>query len=193
MTQGNTDFKKRLKKAIDSTIEELALDHLRVQRLYTPVWRDKAYRWISPMDSDGLLLKERKIHEGEEPPPAEVKMRVGVIIQSEFTTSATKPNPFGKALVGSVPLGVWVDVVDGDGARRVRLDQTFVLFILPNAKAWAKKKISDTARNYVENATDASGYAHVLEVDQGTSAKELAKAISARVRPWLIGAGRPKG
>jgi hypothetical protein len=49
-----------------------------------------------------------------------VDLRIGVIVQSEFTTSLSKPNPFGKALVNTLPFGVWVDLEE---QGRVRLDR----------------------------------------------------------------------
>lgn len=187
----STDFKARLNTAIDATINELSLDAPRVRRLYTPVWRSGAYRWISPMDSDGLLVKDRCVHEGDAEPPQPVSLRIGVVIQSEFATSNTKPNPFGKALIGGLPLGVWVDL--DDEPRRVRLDKIFVLFIVPMATAAHKKKISNTARYNVLNAADAATEAHILEVKMGSSAEALAEQLRKKIRPWLFGAGRPVG
>lgn len=190
MAKGNTDFKKRLNKALDIIIKDLDLERPRVKRLYTPVWRDRKYQWMSPMDSDGLLLKKRKINDGNEAPPKPVRLRIGVIIQSEFTTSQTKPNPFGKALVDRLPLGVWVDVEE---KGRRRLDRTFILFVVPTATSAAQKTISAQARTYVLNAVDAAVEAHAMNVRIGMSAKKLAATILALVRPWLIGAGRPVG
>jgi hypothetical protein len=186
---GNTDFKKRLNAAIDLIVDDLTLQPVRVDRLYTPVWRNRKYQWISPMDSDGLFVKERKVHDGDEPPLNETRLRIGVVVQSEFTTSLTKPNPFGKALVDRLPLGVWVDI----GTERVRLDRIYVLFILPTATAATKRRISNTARMNVKNAADAAIEAHSLEVGMGESANKLSEKVAKKIRPWLIGAGRPAG
>ncbi len=187
------DFKKRLNAGVKLIIDELKLDPPCVGRLYTPVWRDRKYQWISPMDSDGLLVKERNIASGKETADDSARLRIGVIIQSEFTTSRTKPNPFGKALVDTLPFGVWVDLWTGDARRRVRLDRVFVLFVMPRATAQSKKWISKIAKEYVENAADAATEAHMLEVPMGAGGPELATLIGKSVRPWLVGAGRPAG
>ncbi len=92
------------------------------------------------MDSDGLLVKEREVVR-ESPREHEANLRIGVIVQSEFTTSLSKPNPFGKALVNMLPFGIWVDLRD---EVRIRLDRVYVLFVPPLSTN--KRSISQTAR-----------------------------------------------
>src|SRR5690554_5485387 len=90
--------------------------------LYTPTYESGKYVWLKLMDSDGTLLSERpvraKLGEGSAP-PAETRLLLGVIVQSEDSTSQTKPNPLGKAALPHVPNGVWVDTEEG---LRRRLD-----------------------------------------------------------------------
>ncbi len=142
MAKGNTDFKRRLNRALQLVHEELRLTEARVRRVYTPVWRDRKYQWISPMDTDGLLVSERQVHPSGAPPPSPTPLRIGVVIQSEFTTSLGKPNPFGKALLDHLPLGLWVD----HAGARVRLDEVVILFVVPLATAASKRLVSATAR-----------------------------------------------
>lgn len=183
MSKGNVRFKKRLKTAIKSVTAESELDLVRVDTLYTPVWRNHAYRWESPMESDGLLVRSRNVLGGRQD---EDSIRIGVVIQSEYATSQTKPNPFGKALIEVLPLGVWVDLLE---FGRVRLDRVYVLFVLPTLANRVSE--SDTARRNVVNAAEAARDAHILRVRAGDSAAKLSRALRGEVRRWLKGAGRP--
>jgi hypothetical protein len=81
------------------------------------------------MDSDGLLIARRSVKSGEGGTPKnKVEILIGVVIQSEDTTSQTKPNPIGKAALAHIPHGIWADI-KGDGRRR--LDRVELLFVLP--------------------------------------------------------------
>lgn len=190
MAKGNKGYKQRLNNAVNTVIEKLNLDEPRVRRMYTAVWRNRAYRWISPMDSDGLLIKERNVHDDDDLLGEDVYLRIGVVVQSEFTTSLTKANPVGKALISAFPYGVWVDLTD-DG--RVRLDRVYVLFVVPKATAAGKKVTSAKARQNVDSAASASREAHVLEVGLGDSSAVIARKLLKKVNRWLVGAGRPAG
>jgi hypothetical protein len=91
---------------------------------------------------------------------------------------------------------VWVDLtrVDRHGKKRVRrtrLDRIFVLFVLPVATDH-RINISKAARTNVINALEASIDSEAIEVAKGASAQTLADALVQKVRPWLIGAGRPR-
>jgi hypothetical protein len=144
------------------------------------------------MDSDGLLIKTKTVKSDN--PDQLTELRIGVIVQSEKTTSLSKPNPFGKALVGKLPLGIWVDVKDkASGAcKRVRLDHAYVLFVLPTPAASAQAKVSAKAAQNVENALAAADDVHVLRLRQGSAASDMAKEITKQARAWLVGPGRPR-
>jgi len=71
------------------------------------------------MDSDGLLVGRRRVKDGEGAKPTEeVNLFIGVVIQSEDSTSQTKPNPFGKAAIGTIRDGIWVDLIDESTTTR---------------------------------------------------------------------------
>ena len=188
----NSEFKSRLKAAVLQIVNDMTLDDLASQRLYTPIFRDGKYTWVSPMDSDGLLVRERTVGWERNQSEAEVRLRIGVIIQAEATTSLTKPNPFGKALVGSLPLGAWVDLkLDNGGIHRVRLDRSYVLFVVPKGAAAPHKRTYEIARTNVSNAAAATDGAHMIEVSRGDAAAELARKLQRVVQKWLVGRGRP--
>lgn len=141
------------------------------------------------MDSDGLLIRKRTVSDGEGASPANtVELRIGVVIQSEDTTSQTKPNPFGKAAIGTVRNGIWVDLkTEG----RVRLDRTYVLFLLPKGAPAKERKSFETAKRNVENAADAMPDAEFIEVKRGASTTDLENEVKKKSLRWLRGSGRP--
>ena len=142
------------------------------------------------MDSDGLLVTKRAIHEGEGATSDNgTTLLLGVVIQSEDSTSQTKPNPLGKAAVGHLPFGVWVNANEG----RLRLDRIQVLFVLPKGAAPSKATKFHTAKRNVENAADMMPDALAVEVPRGISEANLRAEILKRVRPFLRGRGRPLG
>lgn len=192
-----TEFKKRVNAALAHLPQRLKLHTVRSRSLYSVVWRKGKYEWISPMESDGLLVSTRQV-ENPMGGVTHAGIRIGVVIQTEFSTSQTKPNPFGKALIGMLPYGVWVDVEEiqegqkGKTRARVRLDEVLVLFIVPNHTHQAKKAQGETAFQNVTNAAEASDYADVLRIEARASTQDLANAIAGKVRGLLIGKGRPK-
>lgn len=141
------------------------------------------------MDTDGILLHRRRVLPGDSEPPSETSIWTALLIQSEFSTSQTKPNPLGKAFVTRHRYGVWVDTVDGE---RVRLTSAIVLFIVPQAAAIGPARLSATALQNVKNAVVASEDARFLEVPLGISAAELARELGTLVRAILKGPGRPR-
>lgn len=159
------------------------------QRLFSPVWRDRRYRWINLMDSDGTLVGKRPVvgmsGSASESP---VELTIGVLIQSEFTTSGTKPNPLGKAAISEAPLGVWVDL---KGGTRVRLDRADIRFVLPEPASPAKRAQFKTASMNVLNAAETFADCEVLIVRKGINCDALSRSIKGRVRRWLKGVGRP--
>jgi hypothetical protein len=158
--------------------------------LFSPVYRKRNYRWAKVMDSDGLLVSYRKVHAGEGGAPVtDVRLLLGVVVQSEDSTSQTKPNPLGKAALPSVPNGIWVDL-KGEGRRRI--DRVLVVFVLPEGAAPSRRKRFMTAKRNVENAADLMLHAvAVAPVRRGASAGSVAAAIMKLARPFLVGAGRP--
>lgn len=111
-----------------------------------------------------------------------------MLIQSEYTTSNTKPNPFGKAAVSRVPFGVWFDKDDGN---RVRLDRVHLLFVLPKFVAPQYKKGFETVKRNVENAAAAMPDVDILVLERGWGKREVARRLKNHVRKWLKGVGRP--
>lgn len=127
----NVGFATRLRRAVEDVALEAALSpvHTRSGSLYSPVYRDGKYVWAKVMDSDGLFVTERIIHDDEGAAlPFASHLLLGAIIQSEDSTSQSKPNPLGKASLGHVPNGIWVNTTDG---RRRRLDRVQIVFVLP--------------------------------------------------------------
>jgi hypothetical protein len=116
-----TTFTKNLSKAIKQIINDgkLGLDETRSGSLYSPVFSSD-YKWAKIMDSDGLLVGRRSVKEDGDAgatPAIGVYLRIGVVIQSEESTSQTKPNPFGKAAIGTIRNGIWVDLKMGERGR----------------------------------------------------------------------------
>ncbi len=190
MPKGNVEFKKRLKRAVEQLVEEEGYLRAISVRLHSPVWRDRQYRWATLMDSDGTLLRERTVVSTSANQGQPTVLLIGVIIQSEFSTSGTKPNPLGKAAVGATPRGVWVDVAPG---TRRRVDRPFVLFVLPEAKAYHLKKSFRATEMNVRNASEAFPDVTRIIVPRGISKTDLVTELRKRTRRWLTGAGRPTG
>ena len=191
-TIGNKDFKGRLRSATQIVKERLKAKPTDTLELFTPVLRSGAYEWIVAMETDGTLVRARSVKQGEARKlVAKIELLIGVIIQSEWETGLTKPNPFGKATVGVMPHGIWVDL--GAEGRR-RLDRIYVLFVVQqppsNESAKIKKKHGTVSRN-VDNATYAIPDTDVVQVRRGASANAIADEIEKKVRPWLNGKGRP--
>lgn len=145
-------FTQRLKDAIGRVQQNegaLNLIQYRGGSLYSPVFREKKYMWAKLMDSDGLFVARRNVHdggEGRKPANSDgTSLLMGIIIQCEDSTSLGKPNPFGKASLPHVPNGVWVDL-DGDKQKdqmnvgRRRLDRVLIVFVLPKGAAQHQKK-----------------------------------------------------
>jgi hypothetical protein len=192
MPKGRTKFTENLTKAIKSLINDgkLGLEETRSRSLFSPVFSSD-YKWVKVMDSDGLLVGQRLVKDGEGGKPNEqVYLRIGVVIQSEDSTSQTKPNPFGKAAIGTVRNGMWVDLKVGG---RVRLDRTYVLFVLPKGAPAHEKKHFETAKRNVKNAADAMPVAKFIEFNRGISAENLKTGIRENTRSWLNARGRPAG
>ena len=193
-------FKRVVKEASAMVADALGCVELRTGRLYTPFWKKgKAYGWMSPMDTDGMLVSERGVEGGPAKAPKGVTVApllVGVLIQSEEATGRTKPNPYGKAAVVNAPLGLWVDRVCLVSARngsstktttvrsRVRLDHVWVLFVAPD-------DIPGLLSN-LEVVTTAHRDSWYLPFPRATTPAAMAARITTDVRGFLVGKGRPK-
>ena len=112
-----------------------------------------------------------------------------MVVQSEDTTSQTKPNPVGKAAVVHIPNGVWVNV---EGEGRYRLDRVLVVFVLPKGAAPKHRKNFATAKRNVENAASFMSDAVAIEGAPGMSSEGLGTALKKKIRPFFKGPGRPK-
>ena len=192
MAKGAKKFTARARDAVTELCKDVDLSLLELASgsMFSPVMRGNDYEWIKLMDSDGLLVAPRTVKAGEGAPPLKnVEILVGVVVQSEDATSQTKPNPFGKAAIGHVGNGVWVDI-KGEGRRR--LDRVHVLMLLPRGSSGTRRKKFNTAKRNVQNAADLMPDCESLEVPRGISGEALCEAIRKQVRPWFKGRGRPK-
>jgi hypothetical protein len=193
----NTKFTTRLRTAFEMLHANagFGLIPCRSGCLFSPVFRSRKYTWAKIMDSDGLLVTRRAVHDGEgRCPSVPVTLLMGVVVQSEDTTSQTKPNPMGKASLSHVPNGVWVDLdgASADTTGRHRLDRVLVVFVLPKGAAAEHRAKFETAKWNVQNAAILMPDAVSLEVARNTSSRELATRLSDLTRPFLKGAGRPR-
>jgi hypothetical protein len=190
LAKGRTKFTKNLRNAVEQLIEDpdLGLWDTKSWSLFSPVFRGD-YIWIKVMDCDGLLVGPRRVKDGEGAKPAEdVNLTVGVVVQSEDSTSQTKPNPFGKAAICHTPNGIWVDRSNGE---RVRLDRLHILFVLPKGAPPAQQRSFETAKRNVINAAGAMRDTEAVEFPRGVSTATLATALREKIRPWFKGRGRP--
>ena len=190
----SSKFTQRLSQALDQLVEDASMKCYLTKTacLYTPTYEKGKYVWIKLMDSDGTLLSERPVHpkDGEgSAPQASTRLLLGVIIQSEDSTSQTKPNPLGKASLSHVPNGVWVDTCDG--ARR-RLDNFVVTFVLPKGTSAKHREKFSRSRKNVLNAATVMPNAVAVEVNRGDSSAKIGELLKLELRPFLVGKGRPR-
>jgi len=180
----STKFTARLNSAVD-IIDD---GHDRLWRaysrcLFSPLVIDQSYEWIKLMESDGTLLIWRGIRGGEGRTPLDdVGLLVGVVLQSEESTSQAKADPMGKASIASVSTGVWVDK---DKSKRRRLDVVHVLFVLPKGSQQAQKSAFTTAQRNASNAASLVTNAHTLELPRGISAQAISEALVEKIEDIL--------
>ncbi|WP_152033952.1 hypothetical protein [Paracidovorax avenae] len=187
-------FTQRLGYALEDVVKDVSMKchFARTNCLYTPTYERGKYVWLKLMDSDGTLLSERPVHpkDGEGIAPEEnTRLLLGVIIQSEDSTSQTKPNPLGKASLSHVPNGVWVDTPEG---LRRRLDHFVVTFVLPRGTSVKHRSRFLRSRKNVLNAATVMPNAVAVEVNRGDSAKKIADLLKMELRPFVVGKGRPR-
>jgi len=189
---GNSKFTDRLNDSL-GLLEASLARKVRVpnsRSLFSPIYRGGKYTWVKIMDSDGVLLSQRTVHDGEGAKvPRPARLLMGVIIQSEDSTSQTKPNPMGKASLSHISNGVWVSLKD----KRVRLDRLLVIFVLPKGATPQDSAKFETAKRNVLNAAEMMPDSIAIEVPRGASASDIADALRGKINPFLIGAGRPVG
>ena len=192
MTKGNTKFTSRLRVALTRLTEDKRSGLMPTQSgsLFSPMLRRGAYEWTKLMDSDGLLVSRRPIRAASgRPPKNQVHLLIGVILQSEDSTSMNKPSPFGKAAIGHVRNGVWVDLA---GLGRRRPDRVYVLLLLPSGSAPKHRRSLLTRQRNVETAAALMPDCDTLTLDRGLSAKGIASELTEQTRGWLRGRGRPR-
>jgi len=188
-------FKDNVRDASADVVQRLDCVEVRTWRLYTPYWKSGTYKWMSPMDTDGLLVHEREASGGPTgaKPPIGVKvppLLIGVVVQVEEATGHTKPNPFGKASVVNVPLGLWIDRAEYDAMgtfvrhARARLDHAWVLFVTRDNLVGVRRNLG------VVTTTNRDSW--TLAFDQNATANVIANGIERDVRGFLKGRGRPK-
>ena len=198
-------FKARVKEASQEAATRLGCIEIRNYRLFTPYWKKGGtYAWMSPMDTDGLLVCERQVTGGTTTgvPPKYVltpSPLLAVVLQTEEATGKTKPNPYGKASVVNVPLGLWVDRTDyvdngyfksGKPKKprpvhtRVRLTHVWVMFVTRN-------DLPSVLSN-LEVVVTAHSNSWYRAVSKAASVKTITKVILGDVRGFLVGKGRPK-
>jgi hypothetical protein len=142
------------------------------------------------MDSDGLLVSRRPVRAASgRAAENQVHLLIGVILQSEDSTSMSKPNPFRKTAIGNVRNGVWVDLAE---LGRRRLDRLHALMMLPSGSAPQHRRRPSTQQRTVETAAALMPDGDTLIVERSLSAKGLASEITKQAHGWLRGRGRPR-
>ncbi len=185
-----TDFKRRLNEAVKLLKSEHKLLDPRNNNLCSLHKVHGAYRWQLVQNADGLLLVERFAKHQDKKNRRETRVVAGIIIQSEYTTSGTKPNPQGKAAIVSVLTGLWFEEQGSEGMTRIDIAE--VLFVLPaGASASDRKRFATTLEN-VRQAVSLHGRSRLLIVGKVWSRKKLAKRLYAQVQDVLTSVGRPK-
>lgn len=79
----NVGFTTRLRRAVEDVAVDPALSPVPTKSgsLYSPVYRSGQYSWAKVMDSDGLFVSQRKIHDDENAgTTSESHLLLGVII-----------------------------------------------------------------------------------------------------------------
>jgi hypothetical protein len=192
MATGNTKFKSRPRAGLTRLAESkrLALVPAQSGSLFLPIPRQGAHQWIRLMDSDGLLVSRRPVRAvSARAPENQVRLLISIILQSEDSTSISKPNPLGKAAIASVRNGVWVDLAK---LGRRRLDRLHVPMLLPSESAPQHRRKPSTQQRNVETAAALMPDGDTLFVDSWLSAKGLASEITKQTHGWLRGRGRPR-
>lgn len=192
--RGRPKFTEQLKKAIRKLAKDGQLLEPKSFHLYSPVYKGGKFIWVRLLGSDGILARERYTVASDE--GGREPIVVAVVVQSEQATSATKPNPLGKAAAALAPLGLWADFKKRNGNKvqveRRRLDVIRVLLLLPKPAALDRQSAFETARQNVQNVVDTVVHAESQEAPQGAKPDAIESAIMSNARRWLFGKGRPQ-
>jgi len=176
----NKKFTARLNESINAMLNDAGLHAFSPdsRSLYSPIYRSAKLEWAKVLDSDGILLTERTVHnaEGAVISP-ETEILIGVILQSEDATSQTKPNPIGKAAISHIQNGIWVTIK----GKRKRIDKLIVAFVLPEGASPKDQKSFTTAKRNVLNASGMMPDAVPIEVPRGISVKDLTIKLTSGV------------
>jgi hypothetical protein len=184
----NKDFKSRVAAAVRTLVGRNGLLKTCGNALYTPMHHPSGWKWMAFSEPDGILAKEIAVAKGD-PAKADVCTRVwlGVLVQSEESTSSSLLNPWGKACIPRLPGGVWVDVEVG--GQRVRNVLTFahVLLVTPEPTSTLAKvqKEFRNRRAVLERVDAAAEEASLLIVPQGRSAADMGGDIWANAQQYL--------
>jgi hypothetical protein len=192
MAKGNTRFKSRPMAGLTRLAESKRLAPVPAQSgsLFSQIPRQGAHLWLKLTDSDGLLVSRRSVRAvSAGAPENQVRLLVGIILQSEDSTSTSKPNPLGKAAIASSRNGVWVDLAE---LGRRRLDRLHVPMLLPSESVPQHRRRPSTQQRNVETAAALMPDGDPLFADSWLSAKELASEITRQTHGWLRGRGRPR-
>jgi hypothetical protein len=191
--QGNREFEKRLKKALSLLASCLNLIEPADFDLWSLSSIKGTYTWLKLMGSDGLLLARRKTARSmKDKPGSEREILVGIVIQCEQSTGKTKPNPFGKASVGEVPFGVWVDVaIAPRNIQRQRLDVVQIALVVPKPTNFYQRQGFHTVETNIRNIARILPQTSACVIPQGTSAAKIARALEVAFRAVLKGKGAP--
>jgi len=178
-------FKHRVGKAIEKLFdyEDLGLEPCKKRRLYSLVWKNHGYRWVTLLDADGLLIGKRRALPGEGAQPSSpVNLTIGLIIQVEESTALAKANVLGKAGLEQIIHGIWVDT---DNGGRKRLDVFLILFVLPEPTSVAKKKKWTLMKKNLSNVVLQFDRCEVLHVKQGATIEVLRVRFRKQVKAWI--------
>jgi hypothetical protein len=185
-----TPFHERLKDAIDYLRKTHRLVTPRSNNLYTFAKVGGFYQWKLVQNADGLLIASRNVGPSQDYQPNKTSILIGVVIQSEFMTADTKPNPQGKASVSHVETGLWICRANDN--QMLRIDIPRVLFVLPKGASPKKRKKYKTTLENVSQAAALHGNSKLLTVPRGISAKRLSKKLYGQVKDLLKVVGRPR-
>ncbi|MBI3110613.1 MAG: hypothetical protein HYZ01_03470 [Ignavibacteriales bacterium] len=183
------EFKTRLKRAIQQVIKDRKLIEPRSFDIYTFAKCHKTYDWHTVQNVDGLLLTKKTVRPIYSNQQERTAIIAGLIIQSEYTTADTKPNPQGKAAVSEIATGVWFS---NSESQILRIDSPRVLFILPKGSTPDMHKRFETTRTNVNQAVALFPNSIVQEVNRGISAKALARKLKKQLSSYLRTVGKSK-
>jgi len=195
-----TDFKKKIKPASEQVARALNLTDMIVKGydLFTPAKSSRDYAWTKVFNADALLVGTRPVKQGRLTTAAYdkvrgvSKVRVGVIVQSEWSTAQELGNPLGKASASHFPDGLWL--VQDDAITR--LDRVHVLFIVPEPGAGDSQednKKFERALTLTTLAAQMMPHCQVIRAPVDCTEAALVELIKSATSKAFRGPGKPKG